>query len=206
MNKVFCVLLLALAAWAQSVPAPLPASPPPRLSRRVILAALAGAAAGGALGARGLDFSALPASERTPHRWRAGLTYGAIGGVLGAALAARTEPGPPPPHRFFWDRWNTPLFTGVLAVQALDFTSTRYFRDRGKDEWLLTDSLVDNRPAFAATELAAAAAAVGLSYLLHHAGHHRLERWVAGAYIVVGGVSAVANYRYPGTGHALFGN
>lgn len=204
MRKPIVILLLALGAGAQA-PAP-QAAPPPPSTKRVLFAALGGAVAGGLIGARGLNFSALPAAERAPHRWRAGLTYGAIGGVLGAAIAARSEPGEPPPHRFFWDKWNTPLFTGVVAVQALDFASTRYFRERGKDEYLLTNTLVDDRPAFVATELSAASAAIGLSYLFHHGGHHRLERWVAGAYIAVGILSAAANYRYPRTGHGLFGN
>ncbi|MGH9393602.1 MAG: hypothetical protein ACRD1E_05485, partial [Terriglobales bacterium] len=108
------------------------------------------------------------------------------------------------PHRFWLDGWNSPLFAGIAAVQGLDFASTRYFRDRGKNEWLLTNKLVDNRTAFTATEISAAAAGIGLSYLLHRGGHHRLERWAAAGYIVFGMVSAVANYRYPGSGHALF--
>src|SRR6185437_11123425 len=142
-----------------------------------------------------------PAKKRT---WIAAAA-GAVGGVLGASLAKAVSPeSAPAPHRFWLDRWNTPLITGIATVQVLDFTSTRYFRDRGKDEWLLTNPLVDNRPAFTATEISAAAAGIGLSYLFHRSGHHRLERWAAAGYIAFGAVSAVANYRYPATGHALF--
>lgn len=147
----------------------------------------------------------MPADQRTAHEWRAGLTYGAIGGVLGATTAIALTPyGEPAAHRFWWDKANTPLFLGIGVVQVLDYTSTRYFRDRGKDEYLLTDSLVDNRAAFAATEISAAASGIGLSYLFHRGGHHKAERWVAAGYIALGVVSAVANYRYPATGHALF--
>lgn len=172
----------------------------------VTLGAVAGGAGGALIGAAGLNFSGVPAGERAAHRWRAGLTYGAIGGVLGAAAGARWGSGPEPraPHRFWLDKWNTPLFAGIVTVQALDYTSTRYFRNRGKDEWLLTNQLVDNRTAFVTTEISAAAAAISLSYLFHRAGHHRWERWAAAAYIGFGVVSAVANYRYPKTGHALF--
>ncbi|MGH9483150.1 MAG: hypothetical protein ACRD1L_13765, partial [Terriglobales bacterium] len=139
------------------------------------------------------------------HEWRAGLAYGAIGGTLAAAAAvALTPASAPAPHRFWWDKANTPLFISIAAVQALDYTSTRYFRERGKDEYLLTNSLVDHRAAFAATEVSAAAAGIGLSYLFHRGGHHKAERWVAAGYIAVGVISAVANYRYPATGHALF--
>ncbi|MGH9519847.1 MAG: hypothetical protein ACRD2D_09350, partial [Terriglobales bacterium] len=68
MKTAICILLLATAGWTQSAPQPQAAPPPARLSKRVFWAALAGAAAGGALGARGLDFSALPPAERIPHR------------------------------------------------------------------------------------------------------------------------------------------
>lgn len=192
-------LLAAVALCGVLVSAQTPAK------KRTWIAAAAGAAAGALIGTRGLSFNALPATERRAHEFRAGLAYGAIGGVLGASLAEAVSPeSAPAPHRFWLDRWNTPLITGIATVQVLDFTSTRYFRDRGKDEWLLTNHLVDNRPAFTATEISAAAAGIGLSYLFHRSGHHRLERWAAAGYIAFGAVSAVANYRYPATGHALF--
>ena len=192
MRIVILFLGLTWGLWAQS-----PA---------ITFGALGGGAGGALIGATGLDFSGLPASERAAHRWRAGITYGAIGGVLGAAAGARWGSGPEPtePHRFWLDQWNTPLFAGIVTVQALDFSSTRYFRNRGKDEWLLTNQLVDNRSAFVTTEISAAAAAISLSYLFHRSGHHRWERWAAAAYIGFGVLSAVANYRYPTTGHGLF--
>lgn len=205
-----------LAAQAHPQPAPPPARPlaflpPPKaapvatINWLTVTGAAAGAAAGALIGTRGLSFAAVAPSQRSAHEWRAGATYGVIGGVLGAALAERLSgPGPPQPHRFWLDRWNTPLIAGIGAVQVLDYTSTRYFRDRGKDEWLLTNSLVDKRAPFIATEISAAAAGVSLMYLLHRAGHHKLERWAAAAYIAFGVVSAIANYRYPATGHALF--
>jgi len=179
------------------------AQSPPK--KRAWIAAAAGAAAGALIGTRGLSFSGVPPADRRAHELRAGMAFGAIGGVLGASLAEALSPdGAPAPHRFWRDGWNTPLFAGVATAQALDFASTRYFRDRGKNEWLLTNALVDKRAAFTATEISAAAAGIGLSYLFHRAGHHRLERWAAAGYIAVGAVSAAANYRYPATGHALF--
>ncbi|MGH9476838.1 MAG: hypothetical protein ACRD1C_10960 [Terriglobales bacterium] len=202
MRAALAVLLLGLVAGAQLPP---PQKAPAPVSKKVAFAALVGAAAGAVIGAQALDFSAVPADERRAHAWRAGLTYGAIGGVLAAAAAARgSAPEPPEPHHFFAGKWNTPLLVGIAAVQALDYSSTRYFRDRGKDEWLLTNQLVDNRAAFVTTEISAASAAVALCYLFHRSGHHRWERVAAAAYIAVGVISAVANYRYPATGHALF--
>jgi len=174
---------------------------------KLLLAGSAGAAAGALVGARGLSFASVAPSTRSAHEWRAGLTVGAIGGALALALATRAWAGPAPASAsdFWWNGWNTPLLAGMVAVHVLDFTSTRYFRNRGKDEWLLTNHLVDNRAAFVATETAAAAAGIGLMYLLHRTGHDRLERWVAAGYITLGVASAVANYRYPSTGHGLFG-
>src|SRR6185312_16248987 len=151
------------------------------------------------VGTRGLSFAAVPPFARTGHEWRAGLTYGAIGGVLATAAALRAQGEPAAPHRFWRDRWNTPLFAGIATVQVLDYTSTRYFRNRGKDEYLLTNALVDHRAKFISTEVAAAAAGIGLSYIFHRTGHHRLERWAAAAYLAFGTASAVANYRYPRT-------
>lgn len=176
--------------------------------KKIIWATAAGTAAGALIGTRALSFDPLSGSVRTAHEWRAGLVYGAIGGVLSAALTTRLLEGPEPdaPHRFFLDRWNTPLLAGMITVHVLDFTSTRYFRDRGKSEWLLTNAVVDHRPAFVATEAAAAAAGIGLIYLFHRSGHHRLERWIEAGYISLGTASAIANYRYPHTGHGLFGN
>jgi len=71
------------------------------------------------------------------------------------------------------------LFAGVGAGRALDYISTRHFRDRGVNEWLLTNNIVDNKPLFAGIEVAGVAASIGVSYLFHRSGHHKLERWVS---------------------------
>lgn len=92
----------------------------------------------------------------------------------------------------------------MFAAQVLDYASTRYFRDRGMPEWLLTDRLVDNQAAFIATETLTVAAAVGLAFVLYRTGHPRWARWFEGGYIAVGVVSAVGNYRYPASGRDLF--
>ncbi len=118
--------------------------------------------------------------------------------------AAQTQ-GPLPPkleppnnarqtsHRF-WDSRNKGLFAGVFAVRALDFASTLNMRARGRDEILLTNEIVDNKPAFVAIELGATAASIGVSYWLHRTGHHTLERWVSILHISIGGFGAARNY------------
>ncbi len=97
------------------------------------------------------------------------------------------------PHRF-WDTRNAWLFAGVAASRALDFHSTGNMRRRGRDEILLTNDVVDNKPAFAVIELAGAATSIGISYLFHRSGHHRLERWVSYLHIGVTTFGAARNY------------
>lgn len=172
--------------------------------RRFWFSMLAGAGAGAVLGSTTVPMTGVPAGQVGIQRFRAGATYGVMGGVLAGALALRGTAEPAPSHSFWIDRWNTPLLLGMAATQTLDYTSTRYFRERGKDEWLLTNGLVDNRTAFLATEVTAVASATALAWIFHRTGHHRLERLFEAGYITVGVTSAVANYRYPTVGHALF--
>ena len=104
-----------------------------------------------------------------------------------------TMKSPTSPHRF-WDVQNRWLFGGVAVVRALDGTSTRNFRRRGRSEGLLTNDIVDNIPLFSAIELAATAASVGTSYWMHRTGHHQLERWVSYIHIGVGAFGDARNY------------
>jgi hypothetical protein len=94
----------------------------------------------------------------------------------------------------FWDKENILLFAGVGAGRALDYISTRHFRDRGVNEWLLTNSTVDNKPLFAGIEIAGAAASIGVSCLLHRSGHHKLERWVSIFHLGAGFGGSAWNY------------
>jgi hypothetical protein len=108
--------------------------------------------------------------------------------------AANTAHPPSPGIHRFWDRENDWLFAGVGAGRALDYASTLNLRRRGINEVFLTNSIVDNHPLFAGIEVAATAASVGVSYLFHRTGHHRLERWTSAIHagIAVGG--AARNY------------
>jgi hypothetical protein len=100
---------------------------------------------------------------------------------------------PAQPHKF-WDTENRLLFTGVGGARMLDYASTRHLRDQGNNEWLLSNSIVDNRPLFVGIELAGTAASIGVSYLFHHYGHHSLERWVSVVHIGVGVGGSIHNY------------
>jgi hypothetical protein len=99
----------------------------------------------------------------------------------------------PPPHAF-WDRTNILLFTGVGVFRGLDYASTRNFMARGRGEILIPDDVVNNSAGFAGLEAAGTAASVGLSYWMHHAGHHKLERWISIVHISVTGFGVISNY------------
>jgi hypothetical protein len=108
----------------------------------------------------------------------------------------------PAVHRF-WDTENILLFAGVGAARGLDYASTLNIRRRGINEAFLTNAIVDDHPEFAAIEAAATAASIGVSYIFHATGHHRLERWVSYVHIGVAVGGAIRNYAlktpHPGT-------
>jgi hypothetical protein len=94
----------------------------------------------------------------------------------------------------FWDRENIFLFSGVAVFRGLDYASTRNFERRGRQEVLLPDDVVNNSAGFASLEVAGAATSVGISYIFHRTGHHKLERWVSIGHIGVTGFGVVRNY------------
>ena len=101
---------------------------------------------------------------------------------------------PPVPRHTFWDRENLYLFAGVGAMRTLEYSSTLKMLRRGREEILLPDDVVKNHAGFAALEVAGTATSIGISYLFHATGHHKLERWVSRGHISVAGFGAVRNY------------
>ena len=101
---------------------------------------------------------------------------------------------PPVPRHAFWDRENLYLFGGVAVMRTLDYTSTLNMLRRGREEILLPDDVVKNHTGFAALEVASTATSIGISYLFHITGHHKLERWVSIGHISIAGFGAVRNY------------
>ncbi|MBZ5652506.1 MAG: hypothetical protein LAO18_18720 [Acidobacteriia bacterium] len=97
------------------------------------------------------------------------------------------------PHAF-WDRTNILLFSGVAVFRGLDYASTRNFQARGRDEVLIPDDVVNNSAAFASLEAAGTLTSVGLSYWMHRANHHKIERWISIVHIGVTGFGVVRNY------------
>jgi hypothetical protein len=100
---------------------------------------------------------------------------------------------PAPGHRF-WDGTNILLFSGVAVFRGLDYASTRNFQARGRTEVLIPDDVVNNSAGFAALEAASAATSVGISYIFHRTGHHKMERWLSIGHISVTGFGVAWNY------------
>lgn len=116
--------------------------------------------------------------------------------------AAQTGPAPDPitaptapvaQHRF-WDRENILLFSGVAVFRGLDYASTRNFEARGRQEVLIPDDIVNNSAGFASLEAAGAATSVGISYIFHRTGHHKMERWLSIGHISVTAFGVGWNY------------
>ncbi len=63
-----------------------------------------------------------------------------------------------------------------------------------REEVLIPDDVVNNSAGFASLEAAGTVASVGLSYWMHRAGHHKLERWISIVHIGVTGFGVVRNY------------
>jgi hypothetical protein len=79
-------------------------------------------------------------------------------------------------HRF-WDKPNVALFAATAALSAADFTVTRANLQGGGQELNPVVRVFGRSSAGLAVNFAGETAGiVGLSYVLHKTGHHRLER------------------------------
>jgi hypothetical protein len=112
-----------------------------------------------------------------------------------AAIPANptATPAPLPPHAF-WDLTNVELFSGIAVTRSMDYASTRNFLARGRQEILLPDDVVNNSAGFASLEAAATMTSIGISYLFHRTGHHKLERWISIGHIGVTAFGDIRNY------------
>jgi hypothetical protein len=126
-------------------------------------------------------------------------------GFAGAQTAATQAPPaapssavetarPAPPVHKFWDKENVLLFAGVGVFRGLDYASTKNMLARGREEILIPDDVVNSPAGFPALEAAGTATSIGISYIFHRTGHHKLERWVSIVHIGVTGFGVVRNY------------
>lgn len=171
----------------------------------LVMFVLAGAAWGQE--SSGVSFGVVEAGRFDSIRLLPDVKVGAGGGIISELVSVKqgTQDAPgvttapakktvkPAVHRF-WDTENILLFAGVGAARGLDYASTLNIRRRGINEAFLTNAIVDDHAEFAAIEAAATAASIGVSYIFHATGHHRLERWVSYVHIGVAVGGAIRNY------------
>jgi hypothetical protein len=112
--------------------------------------------------------------------------------VAGSTLEIQSSPAPP--VHAFWDRENLWLFSGIAVTRGLDYASTRNFQARGRKEILLPQDVVNNSAGFASLEAAATMTSIGISYIFHRTGHHKLEQWMSIGHISVTAFGDVRNY------------
>lgn len=125
--------------------------------------------------------------------WAAAQQPVATTGVHTSEAQPAPVPSLPEVHSF-WDRENILLFSGVAITRGMDYASTRNFQARGRQEILLPDAVVNNSAGFAGLEAAATMTSVGISYIFHRTGHHKLERWMSIGHIGVTAFGDIRNY------------
>ena len=116
------------------------------------------------------------------------------GNRVSAPSAVEIQAAPAAPVHAFWDRENLWLFAGVAFTRGMDYASTRNMQARGRKEILLAPEVVNNSAAFASLEAAGTLTSVGVSYVFHRTGHHKLERWMSIGHISVTSFGVVRNY------------
>jgi hypothetical protein len=102
------------------------------------------------------------------------------------------QPEIPRPHRF-WDNQNRVLFATVAAFGTADFFVTRAnLANGGKELNPLTRVLSGSTPALAANFVLETGGVIGVSYLFHRSGHHKLERMTS--FVNIGGSAGAVAY------------
>ena len=106
-----------------------------------------------------------------------------------SAIQPEQLPAAPEGHKF-WDRENKILFASTAAAAAADFAVTyQNLQSGGKELNPITRVFAGSTAGLAANFVGETSGVVGLSYLFHKTGHHRLERLTPGVNL---GASAFA--------------
>jgi len=83
-------------------------------------------------------------------------------------------------HQRFWDRENSVLFATSAAFSAADFVVTRdNLRAGGQELNPVTRVFSGSTAGLAMNFAGETAGVVGVSYIFHKTGHHKLERLVS---------------------------
>lgn len=84
------------------------------------------------------------------------------------------------PEHAFWDRQNRILFAATGAAATADFFVTRAnLAHGGRELNPMTRVFAGSTPALASNFALQTAGVIGVSYMFHRTGHHKLERITA---------------------------
>jgi hypothetical protein len=114
--------------------------------------------------------------------------------ATGAFITVRQSPKIAPPHAF-WDRENKMLFTAVAGLATADFVATHAnLASGGKELNPATRVLAGSTPGLATNFALETGAVMGISYMFHKTGHHKLERITA--LVDIGTSAGAAGYSF----------
>jgi len=89
----------------------------------------------------------------------------------------RTPTAQRPPAHGFWDRKNGALFIASTALGAADFAVTRAnLQNGGRELNPFVRVFGKSTPGLAMNLFGQTAGVIGVSYLFHKTGHHKIER------------------------------
>jgi len=120
----------------------------------------------------------LPSAPGEATTFSSGLALPASPGSMAVVASARVVA---PPKEFaahpFWDCENRVLFTAVGALAAADFCTTpANLASGGRELNPLTRVFSGSTPGLATNFALETASTIGISYMFHKTGHHKLER------------------------------
>ena len=112
--------------------------------------------------------------------------------VEASSLVSVTPPQAPSPHKF-WDKQNQALFAAVAALNVADFSVTRSnLQNGGRELNPLTRPFSGSTAGLAVNFAGETAGVMGIAYLFHKTGHHKLERFTS--ILNIGGSAAAVSY------------
>ena len=120
----------------------------------------------------------LPSAAREASTFSSGMALptspGSMAVVASAPVVARPKEFAAHP---FWDRENRVLFTAVGALAAADFCTTRAnLASGGRELNPVARVFSGSTPGLATNFALETASTIGISYMFHKTGHHKLER------------------------------
>ena len=109
-----------------------------------------------------------------------------------ALVPVTVQPAEPAPHAF-WDGKNRALFAAVGTLAAVDFYATHAnLASGGKELNPVTRVFTGSTPGLATNFALEAGTVIGISYMFHKTGYHKLERITA--LVNIGASGAAAGY------------